>query len=233
MTDNGSEIFENGLRYYIDQGEKFPSVTSVMKSVNGEPEGITRWKERTPNWEEITEKSRLEGTVGHYRILNRYSINVLSDKPEIPRQALIDGELLHRVELMEMMWDNITLMQDGQRVYLTPIDVEERVICRKYKYAGRVDMIAEIDGKVTIVDLKRNPDPTKKQYHLQVAAYAMAFVEDNRFYDEVEQGMVVSLCPDERKNPDLTGKYDIINKKDLDKLCDEWVDMMGGFYACR
>ena len=53
------------------------------------------------------------------------------------------------------------------------IDSERKVYCDKYQYAGTVDAVAKINGRVCVIDFKTSKK-IYKPYHLQVAAYAQA-----------------------------------------------------------
>ena len=53
------------------------------------------------------------------------------------------------------------------------IDSERKIYCDKYKYAGTVDAVAKINGRVCVIDFKTSRK-IYKPYHLQVTAYAQA-----------------------------------------------------------
>ena len=53
------------------------------------------------------------------------------------------------------------------------IDAERKIYCDKYKYAGTVDAVAKINGRVCVIDFKTSKK-IYKPYHLQVTAYAQA-----------------------------------------------------------
>ena len=53
------------------------------------------------------------------------------------------------------------------------VDAERKVYCDKYKYAGTVDAVAKINGRVCVIDFKTSKK-VYKPYHLQVTAYAQA-----------------------------------------------------------
>ena len=50
---------------------------------------------------------------------------------------------------------------------------ERKVYCDRYKYAGTVDAVAKINGRVCVIDFKTSKK-IYKPYHLQVTAYAQA-----------------------------------------------------------
>ena len=53
------------------------------------------------------------------------------------------------------------------------IDSERKIYCDKYQYAGTVDAVAKINGRVCVIDFKTSKK-IYKPYHLQVTAYAQA-----------------------------------------------------------
>ena len=65
----------------------------------------------------------------------------------------------------------------------------------KHSYAGRVDLVAEIDGRVTLTDLKTNPSGRcYDESHAQAAAYALALPECG--LPEPERCIVVAVGAD-------------------------------------
>jgi len=53
------------------------------------------------------------------------------------------------------------------------LDAERKIYCDKFKYAGTVDAVAKINGRVCVIDFKTSKK-IYKPYHLQVAAYCQA-----------------------------------------------------------
>ena len=60
-----------------------------------------------------------------------------------------------------------------RRVQPEWIDAERKVYCDKHKYAGTVDAVAKINGRVCVIDFKTSKK-IYKPYHLQISAYAQA-----------------------------------------------------------
>ena len=77
-------------------------------------------------------------------------------------------------------WDG-----NGGRLLLS----EEAVFHPEHRYAGRVDLVAGVGGRVVVVDLKTSPR-VYPEHLLQVGAYALALREEGL---EVEGGFVVAL----------------------------------------
>lgn len=57
------------------------------------------------------------------------------------------------------------------------IDTEKKVFSKKYFYAGTLDLVANIDGKLTILDFKTSKR-IYDDYLMQVAAYSQAYKEE-------------------------------------------------------
>ena len=53
------------------------------------------------------------------------------------------------------------------------LDAERKIYCDRFKYAGTVDAVAKINGRVCVIDFKTSKK-IYKPYHLQVTAYAQA-----------------------------------------------------------
>ncbi len=53
------------------------------------------------------------------------------------------------------------------------IGAERKIYCDRFKYAGTVDAVAKINGRVCVIDFKTSKK-IYKPYHLQVTAYAQA-----------------------------------------------------------
>lgn len=89
------------------------------------------------------------------------------------------------------------------------IENEKTVQSEKYKYAGTLDMLAEINGDLTVIDFKTGKD-LYPEVHLQLSAYKRACEESGH---DVEETMAVLLNED--------GTY----KQEIGK------DKFGGFLA--
>ena len=111
-------------------------------------------------------------------------------------------------------------VRDKQRVDLTPIGQEARIMAQKIievgltpiseyygsevslyypgLYAGSTDLVCLYNGIETIVDFKQANRPKKEEwiedYYLQIAAYAMA--HDYIHGSTIEQGIIMVCTPD-------------------------------------
>lgn len=84
---------------------------------------------------------------------------------------------------------------------LKPLSTETIVYSRKYGYAGTIDLLAEVDGKICVVDWKTSK-AIYPEYHLQTAAYKFA-IEEMGIGDQIgrwvvrigkEDGLIEPLC---------------------------------------
>src|SRR5208282_6385084 len=84
-----------------------------------------------------------------------------------------------------------------------PLMVEFTVVSKKYGYAGTADLLAEVDGVLTLVDWKTGK-AVYKEAHLQNAAYRNA-LQEMEIYDGCTMplaGLVLRL-PKTETDPDF------------------------------
>ena len=171
IIDHGFESLptENidGKRYYVTPtGEKYPSVTSVTGLLNRE--GIKKWRkrvgEKTAN--KISTQAARHGTSAH-QLFEDYIRNDNFEekfKGAMPttQQAFIS---------LEKELNQIGVVHG----------LESPLYSHNLQLAGRVDCIAEWDGKLSVIDFKTSAKPKKEEwiqnYFIQETAYAKMFEE--------------------------------------------------------
>jgi hypothetical protein len=153
---------------YTLDGRNIPSVTQVMGSVLGSHQYATQY--------------HLDrGSANHacYALLAQGVIDEYDIDPDC--QPWIDGwrrwAELHQPEIVE---------------------VEQSVASRLFWYAGTFDLLARIDGKLTMIDFKNSALPKDA---IQLAAYAQAWEEEHKRKGAIKQLMSVQIAGD--------GKYKI------------------------
>lgn len=153
-----------GRKYYTDSGAAYPSVTTVLGVLSRE--SIKQWRQRVGEQEanKISRQASTRGTKIHTLcedILNNKEVNFDS-------LSLLDQEMFVSFRPLLDRIDNI----HGQEVALYSDHL---------RMAGRVDCIAEFDGKLSIIDFKTSKKPKKKEwienYFAQAAAYAIMYEE--------------------------------------------------------
>ena len=157
----------DGKRYYITPtGEKYPSVTSVTGLLNRD--GIKKWRkrvgEKTAN--KISTQAARHGTSAH-QLFEDYIRNDNFEekfKGAMPttQQAFIS---------LEKELNQIGVVHG----------LESPLYSHNLQLAGRVDCIAEWDGKLSVIDFKTSAKPKKEEwiqnYFIQETAYAKMFEE--------------------------------------------------------
>ena len=157
----------DGKRYYITPtGEKYPSVTSVTGLMNRK--GIQEWRKRVgaEKANKISTQAARHGTSAH-QLFEDYIKNDNFEekfKSAMPttQQAFISLEK--------------ELNQIG-----TVHALEAPLYSHELQLAGRVDCIAEWEGKISVIDFKTSAKPKEKKwiqnYFIQETAYAKMFEE--------------------------------------------------------
>ena len=170
----------NGKRYYITpKGEKYPSITTVL-SDRGK-EGIRKWRAHVGHdvANQIMRSAARRGTAVHTLIEN-YLNNEELTKQEVLPLALFT---IMKDELDNV--DNIVLQ-------------EAALYSDKYQIAGRVDCIAEYDGKLSVIDFKTSTKEKKEEwcenYFIQCSAYCEMYEE--RFGNPIEQVVILMVTED-------------------------------------
>ena len=151
-------------RYYVTpEGEKYPSITTVLSNRN--KKGLFEWRKRVgeevANYVARTAAAR--GTKVHH-MCEDFLNNQEYDKSNFLATCLF-GQLK---PVLEKRINNIHFQECG--LYSDTL-----------KVAGRVDCIAEYDGVLTIVDFKTSKkernDEYNENYYIQASAYAEMYEE--------------------------------------------------------
>ena len=175
---------DSGRRYKIPNGDMYESVTTALGNQPGKKEGLMEWRRRVGEAEanRISRKAAGRGTAVH-QIIEDY-LNNLEDpiKDKMP-----DAVVMFR-QLQPILDKSIS------KVYMQ----EAPLWSYKYRLAGRVDCVADIKGKLSVVDFKTSMKPKKREwvtdYFLQTAAYSHMIGE--MYGDTVEQTVIFIAVED-------------------------------------
>lgn len=182
-----AEAFKN-IRFYEHGFEKYPSVTSIL-GYFAEPFDFPK---------DELKKLADRGTVIHalceyYMKEGEWLVgNDLMDL-KVEAEASLDKPLIDAIETVinnGLFVDDVNFIDFLEKYPLTYIDSEFTVISEEFQYAGRCDLKAMYDGKVTLCDYKTggvHKDKTKKALE-QLSAYAKG---DGM--EDVQQIMVIPL----------------------------------------
>ena len=149
--------FEEKRHVYRLNGIMIPSVTTIMK-----PLSQTLYKGVD---EDMLSKAAHKGTVVHNAIENYF---------------------LYGVEDIDMTyWLFFKAFMDWVKDYNPePLHNEFAVYHKALRYAGTVDMIAEVDGKVTLIDFKTSVAVNKMLTSVQLEAYEKALASHGVHVEE-------------------------------------------------
>ena len=154
------EKFKELNGYEID-GVWYPRVTKII-DIKSKP-ALYRYYAEAASYKsamESTQKSAEEGTLIH-EIVQKIMIG---EKPEIPEKVL--PAINATIEFLEK-----------RNVQVDPDFIEKRVINYGKKYAGTIDALALIDGKMGVLDIKTS-QAIYRDYNLQTAAYMEPLSQD-------------------------------------------------------
>lgn len=158
MYYSNIENFKSANGYEIDD-IWYPRVTAIV-AIKAKP-ALYKFYADLPNFaagEAIKSKSAIEGTLIHETIEN-----ILEGK-----NVTIPDSIKPVVEVF---------MNFKKKHEIIPHQVETRVISKKHHYAGTLDVLAEVDGRLGIVDIKTSY-AIYRDYGIQIAAYIEALKEE-------------------------------------------------------
>ena len=161
-----SKTLKNKRVYLIEGTEKaYPSITTVLGSLS--KHSIMEWRKRVGEEEanRISRQAATKGTRVHLLVedyINNLEVNLENEPPHIISSFKAIQSVVSRS--------------------ITNVYAQECVLYSDYlKVAGRVDCIADFNGRRSIVDFKTSRRIKEKEdihsYFMQEAAYAIMFEE--------------------------------------------------------
>lgn len=164
---------KQGRTYNID-GNKFPSITTVLGIE--EPAGLTAWKQSVGKTraDKIAKEAAERGTSVHQSIEQHLqNIDITETKREYISSFNQIKPFLKRINNIECQ--------------------ENVLFSMELEVAGRVDCIAEYNGKLSVIDFKTSTnlkhESIIENYFIQASAYAWMFYE--MFEIEIEQIVIM------------------------------------------
>lgn len=194
----GKLTFEEGDHVYRFNGEKVPSVTTILQQV-AKP-ALVPW----------AAKLVVEHIKGHSRPLPSGAYHVtpedLAAAKAAPRavrdQAGSDGTAVHNYAEAVLNGERTpTLKNEAQlagaaafedwfeSVTVEAIALERIVFSRRLWYAGKFDFFGKINGRYCILDFKTSSG-VWPEYWLQIAAYEHALREETRINDPLDHVII-------------------------------------------
>ena len=197
----------DGVRLYeTPEGNKYPSITTIL-SVR-KKEGLMEWRkrvgEKTANY--IAGKAAARGTkVDH--MCEDYLNNDFDDKKH--KKDFLPYCLFQQLTSVLQNIDNIHAQEAG-------------LYSDKYMVAGRVDCIAEYNGKLSIIDFKTSTkernDNWNEDYYIQCSAYAEMYGELTG--TEIKQIVILCVTEDGTVQEFIKEKFDYLDA--LQETAVEW-----------
>jgi hypothetical protein len=165
--DLKAENTSSGRLYKTPTGKKYPSVTTVLSSY-GKKE-LFEWRERVGAEEanKIAGRASRRGTALH-TVCEKYLLNEMTSM-KLASMLPTTKELFYKIK--NRIDTNITTVHC----------LEQALYSDELQIAGRVDCIAEWNGKLSVVDFKSSTNQKKKEkignYFMQCTAYAIMYEE--------------------------------------------------------
>jgi hypothetical protein len=162
MYFENEEQFKKTCGYEID-GVWYPRVTKIVE-IKAKP-ALYRFYAKMENFEEgerVKRNSATEGTLIHETVEKL----LLGQKPPIP--SSIEPSIKAFLEFALK-----------KNIQVDPDFVEKRLVNYEHRYAGTLDAIALIDGKLGILDIKTSQE-IYRDYNLQTSAYMAAMKDQVR-----------------------------------------------------
>ena len=191
---------DNGRKYLIEGTEvKYPSITTVL-SATSDMSSLHAWRKRigVDQANKVSAMATRRGTSMH-KLCELYLLN------EELEDENLDGNMMFK----------------GIRSYLDRFDnvrcLEAPLYSHTFKVAGTVDCIAEVDGKLTIVDFKTANKPKKiewiQNYFKQGCFYFWSYYEITK--EMPEQVLILVSVQDGSVQEFYLNKKEIIKYTEL------------------
>ena len=165
LNEMNAVTTEKGRRYRTPEGVDLPSITTVLSILSRD--SIMKWRRRVGAAEanRISHRASTRGTAVH-AIIEKYINNEENFK---------DG---YTPDIISSFLDLKPILDDRiGRVFAQ----EAPLYSNHLGVAGRVDCVAEFDGKLSIIDFKTSMRPKRydyvTNYFMQEAAYAVMWEE--------------------------------------------------------
>ena len=165
--DLSAETTDSGRVYTTPEGNKYKSITTVLSHYG--KQAIYEWRQSVgeERANEISRKAANRGTKVH-KICEDYLNNEIT---ELKMQMLMPDlkELFFKIRPM--------IDENVGKIY----SQEQALYSDEFKIAGRVDLIAEWNGKLAVIDFKTSTKQKEEEniqnYFMQCTAYALMFAE--------------------------------------------------------
>lgn len=208
---------EVGRRYLSPDGEKLPSVTTILEATKSEEskQALNEWRKRVgfAKAKEITAEAAGRGTRMHKFIEDYIKTGVVSDPGSNPyskqSHGMAEAIIQHGLSKCNEFW--------GTEVTLYFPKV----------YAGTTDLVGMHDGSPAIMDHKQTNKIKKREwiedYFVQLVAYALAH---NELYQTNIRKGVIFMC-----SADTVYQEFILEGNEFDEFTNKWYSKLENYYT--
>ena len=188
----------NRKRFYVTpEGEKYPSITTVLS--NRKKEGLFEWRKRVGNdvANYVARTSASRGTKVHH-MCEDYLNNEFDEEKH--KKDFLPFCLFNQLKDQALCnLDNIYAQEAG-------------LYSDKYKVACRVDCVAEYKDTLSIIDFKTSTrersDDWNENYYIQGSAYAEMFEERTKI--KIDQVVILVVTEDGTVQEFVKSKQDYL-----------------------
>ncbi len=188
------QINVDGVRHYETPDGTFISITSLLKDYT--PEGILEWRKSVGD--DVADHVMRNATARGNKV-HKIIENCLSNKPEtdlVGNHGVLAAGLF---QLMVPALDKIDQIRG----------LEQAVYSKRLGVAGRIDCVAEYDGKLSTIDFKtasRKRNEINENYLVQATFYTLAWEECTN--EKIDQIVILTVTEDgtldvHKDNPSL------------------------------
>ena len=209
-----------GMRFYeAPDGNKYPSITTVLGKQPGKQEGLQKWRERIGEEQAriVSGKAARRGTAFH---------NICED--------YLNGveDITHHKDKNFLAYCMFGEMKSHLDDKIKKVVLQEQTMYSpKYQVAGRCDFIGVYNNTLAVVDFKTTTTPKKEEWiedhFIQCTAYASMFEEHTG--EAIENIVIMMVAEDgqvqifEKKTSDYFSKLEMTmdnfyNNLDVDAL---------------
>ena len=169
LKELNTKSSDKGRFYETPEGQSYPSVTTITGLLS--KASILAWRQRVGHSkaDAITKAATTRGNKVH-KMAEMYLRNEMASQIN-----LFEDPMPH----IEDMFFQLTELLDNSIGIINAI--EAPLYSDQLKVGGRVDVIAEWDGELAVIDFKTSSKPKKESwidgYFMQSSAYALMFEE--------------------------------------------------------
>lgn len=169
--------------------QRMPSVTTILRATWPKPALLEWYAKHGRDTDTLLEAAATRGRNVHRFVEHFMATGDLLEFSDFPPEH--HGYLQAAARFL---WDH----------YPQPIAVEQLVVHPELRYAGRLDLIAMLDGAPTLLDFKSNTHGTiYTEAHVQATAYVIA--HERCGGEPVAGTMLVGLAEDGNYHPEAGG----------------------------